>query len=163
MAYGNFEYRSKGFFFRFKLKICRWLAASFPLNSIRVNALRWCGYKIGKKIYVGPSFMLATMNSEDTCKLEIRDRVAIGPRVTIVLASDPNWSRLNNIFKPVRSSVVLKKDCWLGAGCIIMPGVTIGECSIIGAGAVVTEDVPPYTIVAGVPATIIRTIDKEGI
>jgi acetyltransferase-like isoleucine patch superfamily enzyme len=163
MAYGNFEYGSKGFFFRLKLKICRWLAASFPLNSIRVNALRCCGFKIGNKIYIGPSFMLATMNTEDTCKLEIRDRVSIGPRVTIVLASDPNWSRLNKIYKPIRSSVVLKKDCWLGAGCIIMPGITIGECSIVGAGTVVTEDVPPYTIVAGVPAKIIRTIDKEGI
>jgi len=103
------------------------------------------------------------MNTEDTCKLEIRDRVSIGPRVTIVLSSDPNWSRLIKIFKPVRSTVILKRDCWLGAGCIIMPGVTIGECSIIGAGAVVGKDVPPYTIVAGVPAKIIRTIDKEGI
>ena len=52
-------------------------------------------------------------------------------------------------------------DCWIGAGVIILSGVTIGECSVVGAGAVVTKDVEPYTIVAGVPARKIKDIKIE--
>lgn len=59
------------------------------------------------------------------------------------------------------SPVVIEKGAWLGARCIILKGVTIGEGAVIGAGAVVTCDVPPYTIVAGNPARIIRRIEKS--
>ncbi|MCW7079146.1 MAG: hypothetical protein OCU16_06440 [Candidatus Methanospirare jalkutatii] len=54
--------------------------------------------------------------------------------------------------------VRIKHDAWIGTGAIILPNVTIGEFSIIGAGAVVTKDVPPYTVVAGIPARIIKKI-----
>ena len=52
----------------------------------------------------------------------------------------------------------IKDDVWIGAGVIILSGVTVGECSVIGAGAVVTKDVEPYTVVAGVPAKKIRNL-----
>lgn len=61
----------------------------------------------------------------------------------------------------VWGGVKIKDDVWVGAGVIILSGVTIGECSVIGAGAVVTKDVEPYTIVAGVPARKIRDINIE--
>jgi acetyltransferase-like isoleucine patch superfamily enzyme len=54
--------------------------------------------------------------------------------------------------------VKIKDDVWIGAGVIILSGVTVGECSVIGAGAVVTKDVEPYTVVAGVPAKKIRNL-----
>lgn len=54
-----------------------------------------------------------------------------------------------------------KDDAWIGAGSIILPGVTIGEGAVVGAGAVVTKDVPPYTVVVGVPARPIKRIDLE--
>lgn len=54
--------------------------------------------------------------------------------------------------------IVIDDDSWIGAGAIITQGVTIGKHSIVAAGAVVTKDVPPYTIVAGVPATIVKSI-----
>ena len=57
--------------------------------------------------------------------------------------------------------VKIKDDVWIGAGAIILSGVTIGECSVIGAGAVVTKDVEPYTVVAGVPARKIKDIKIE--
>ncbi|MBA7584861.1 Maltose O-acetyltransferase [subsurface metagenome] len=55
--------------------------------------------------------------------------------------------------------VVIENDVWLGAGVIVLPGVTIGEGAIVGAGAVVTKDIPPFAVVAGVPAEIIRMRD----
>lgn len=58
----------------------------------------------------------------------------------------------------VWGGVKIKDDVWIGAGAIILSGVTIGECSVIGAGAVVTKDVEPYTVVAGVPARKIKDI-----
>jgi maltose O-acetyltransferase len=57
--------------------------------------------------------------------------------------------------------VVIGNDVWIGAGVIILSGVTIGECSVIGAGAVVTKNVEPFTIVAGVPARKIKDVKIE--
>ena len=51
--------------------------------------------------------------------------------------------------------IVIKEDCWIGAGSILLPGITIGRGAIVGAGSVVTKDVPPYAVVAGAPARII--------
>jgi len=57
--------------------------------------------------------------------------------------------------------VIIKNDAWIGCMSIILPGVVIGEGAVVGAGSVVTKDVPPYTIVAGNPAKIIREIPSE--
>lgn len=57
-----------------------------------------------------------------------------------------------------KKGVIIKNNAWIGTGAIIMPNITVGEFSIIGAGSVVTKDVPPYTVVAGVPAKVIRTL-----
>lgn len=134
------------------------LAQYFPLNNVRVNGLRMCSFEIGKQVYIGPDLIVASMISEKSCHLIIGDRVAVGPRVTIVLSSDANWSKLMDKIEPVKSTVILEHDCWLGAGVIILPGVKIGEFSIIGAGSVVTKDVPAYTVVAGVPARFVKNI-----
>ncbi len=57
--------------------------------------------------------------------------------------------------------VVIKDDVWVGANCIILPGVTIGSHSVVGAGAVVTKDIPSYCLVAGNPARILKYYDKK--
>lgn len=56
--------------------------------------------------------------------------------------------------------VLLKRNCWIGAGATILPGVTVGENAVVGAAAVVTHDVPPNTVVVGNPARIIRRIEE---
>ncbi len=55
----------------------------------------------------------------------------------------------------------IKKGAWIGAGAILLPGVTIGEYSLVAAGAVVTKDVLPYTMVAGVPAKVTKELKEE--
>ena len=54
--------------------------------------------------------------------------------------------------------VVLKRNCWIGAGATILPGVTVGENAIVGAGSVVTKDVEPNTVVGGIPAKLIKRL-----
>ncbi len=159
MAYGQ-KVNSSGIFTRMKIKLARMLVTSFPLNSVRKWGLRACGFKVGKNVYIGPGLVLTMFNSKTDCYLEIGDRVAIAPRVTLVLSSDANWSKLNDIIPPVQGKIYLKNDCWLGAGAIILPNITIGEMSIVGAGAIVTKDVDPYTIVGGNPAKEIKKINK---
>jgi acetyltransferase-like isoleucine patch superfamily enzyme len=56
------------------------------------------------------------------------------------------------------SPVTIEEDCWLGTGAIVLPGVRIGKGSIIGAGAVVTRDIPPFSMALGVPARVVRQI-----
>jgi acetyltransferase-like isoleucine patch superfamily enzyme len=108
-------------------------------------------------------------------KIEIGDDVALGAYVLIwgggevklgdrvMIATHAiisSQSHDSNAEKPRWTSkdlpIHINNDAWIGAGAIIMPGVTIGEGAIIGAGAVVTKDVHPHVIVAGVPAKIIR-------
>ena len=73
-------------------------------------------------------------------------------------SSSPNLSRIRLYVKVVDGKIRIENDAWIGAGVIILPNVNIGEFSVIGAGAVVTKDVPPYTVVAGVPAKTIKKI-----
>ncbi len=163
MSYSNENNPEMGFLYKLKNKFGKFLTKSFPLNSVRVFGLKLCGFNLGKQIYIGQDLILASPVSENTCKLIIEDRVAIGPRVTLVLSSDANWSKLMETIKPVKGSITLEHDCWIGAGAIILPNVIVGAFSIVGAGAVVTRSVPPNTIVAGVPAREIKRIisDKQ--
>lgn len=152
--------KSSSFTAKLKLRVFKRVAKTFPLNAVRVFALKLCGFNVGKKVYIGEDLIVASIISEKGCTLTIGNRVAIGPRVTLVLSSDANWSKLVDIIEPIKSSITLDDDCWLGAGVIVLPGITIGKCAIIGSGAVVTKDVAPYTVVAGVPAKIIKNISK---
>jgi acetyltransferase-like isoleucine patch superfamily enzyme len=90
--------------------------------------------------------------------LTIGARVGIGPGVKIITSQHEEAGRaVPVLFSPVRfSPVAIEDDGDLGVGSVILPGVTIGRGAIVGAGAVVTTDVPPYAVVAGVPARVLR-------
>ena len=68
--------------------------------------------------------------------------------------------RLQGYLKP--QPVVIEDDVWIGARVIFLPGVRVGRGAIVGAGAVVTKDVPDYALVVGNPARVVGTVDKEG-
>ena len=57
--------------------------------------------------------------------------------------------------------ILIKKGAWIGAGATILAGITIGKYAIVGAGAIVTKDVPDYAVVVGTPAKVIKTLDKN--
>ena len=89
-------------------------------------------------------------------QVRIGDRVLLGPHVTVV--DDSAHDVAPDVLRRV-APVVVEDDVWLGRRSIVMPGVTIGRYSVVGAGAVVTRDVPPCSVVAGVPARIVRTFE----
>jgi acetyltransferase-like isoleucine patch superfamily enzyme len=106
---------------------------------------------IGKNVFInhGCSFL-------DLGGITIEDDVLIGPKVSLITENHPvdpaNRKSLD------LAKIVIKKNAWIGAGAIILPGVTVGENAIVAAGAVVNKDVADNTIVAGVPAKKIKNI-----
>lgn len=91
--------------------------------------------------------------------IEIGDNVMMGPRVNL-MAENHNFDRTDMPMKEqgvTRSFIKIEDDVWLGVNSTVLAGVTISKGAIIAAGAVVTKDVPPYSIVAGVPAKVIKT------
>ena len=137
------------------------IAKYFPVNYIRVCALRAAGYHVGKLVYIGEELHITDELDSDVCSLFIGDRVAIAQRVLLILSSYPNNSKLRNIVKTVFGKIAIENDAWIGAGAIILPNVTIGEQAIVGAGAVVTRSIPTRAIVVGNPARIIRMIEDK--
>jgi len=112
-----------------------------------------CGMniKIGKRVFIN-----AGCQFQDQGGIEIGDDVLIGPQTIIAtLNHDPDPEKRGGMFA---KSVKIGNKVWLGARVTICPGVTIGEGAVVAAGAVVTKDVPPRTVVAGVPAKVIKTI-----
>lgn len=111
--------------------------------------------RIGHKVFINQNCTMYDLGG-----IEIGDEVMIGPNVSIMTASHPlsPAQRRNGI---IAKSVVIKNNVWIACGVIIIGGVTIGENSVIAAGAVVTADVPANTMVGGNPARIIRYLTDE--
>ena len=107
---------------------------------------------LGKNIYINHACSMLTLG-----RITIEDDVLIGPKVNLITEGHP-IDRDNRKALEVKP-VVIKRNAWLGAGVTILPGVTVGENSIVAAGAVVNRDVPANTVVGGIPAKIIKTID----
>ena len=87
-----------------------------------------------------------------------------GPNVTIATAGHPINPELRQKMYQYNMPVHIGKCCWIGAGAIIMPGVTIGDNTVIGAGSVVTKDIPSNVVAVGNPCKVMREIgdhDKE--
>jgi acetyltransferase-like isoleucine patch superfamily enzyme len=141
-------------------KLAKGIAKSFPLNVVRISALRAAGYGVGDSVYVGTELHVTDDLYSPACSLSIGNRVAIAQRVLIILSSHPNNSRLREQVGVVNGSVTICDDAWIGAGAILLPNVTVGEQAIVAAGAIVTKDVLPRTVVAGNPARVLRSLDE---
>ncbi len=116
----------------------------------------------GRNIKIGNNSSIG-INARISGPLEIGDDVMMGPNVSIFTQNHET----ENIYKPMRlqtaqkEKVTIGDDCWIGANSVILPGVTIGRGVIVGAGAVVTKNVPDFAVVGGVPAKIIKMREEK--
>ena len=100
-------------------------------------------------------------NFVDDGEIFIGDYCMIGPNCNIITANHPISPKLRKAGLQYNKPVRLENNVWLGAGVTILPGVTIGENSVIGAGSVVTKDIEPNSIAVGNPARVIRKITEQ--
>ena len=138
------------------------------------NVKIWSGAVVGQWVTIGDDCVIGSnayvgwgTTMGRGCRLQhgvflpnhsqLGERVFIGPNVTF---TDDKYPRAGNIhYKP--EPPVLEDECSIGAGATILPGITIGKCAMVGAGAVVTHDVPDFAVVMGVPAKIITFTKGE--
>lgn len=151
------------------------LLPRYPLlNRIKSAFLRAGGAKIGRRVVFYPGVWIMPLrglrigDDVDLAKgvlittgggVTISDRVLVGYGTKILSANHSIPDRPNRIFDAghVSAPVTIGRDAWIGAACVILPGVEIGEGAVVGAGSVVTKSVPPFAVCAGVPARTIRS------
>ncbi|THB77944.1 MAG: acyltransferase [Desulfobacteraceae bacterium] len=121
--------------------------------TVWTDAERVDGIRIGSHVLISPGVRISAANS-----ITIKDSCMIASHAYI---TDSDWHGIYDRSLPpaVKSRVVLEENVWIGDSAIVCKGVTIGENSIIGAGSVVTHDIPPNVIAAGNPAKVIKPLD----
>ena len=108
--------------------------------------------KIGKRVMIMNNCLMMSAGG-----ITIDDDVMIAANVQVITNNHDPYDRLLLHCKTVH----ICRGAWIGAGSSILPGVTVGEYAIVGAGSIVTKDVPPYAVVVGSPAKVVKYLDKE--
>lgn len=124
-----------------------------------VNIEKGADFGTGRGILIGNNSNLG-INCKVRGPLEIGEDVMMGPNCIIITSSHAHSDvSIHMIYQgdTAPQKVTIEDDCWIGFNVIILPGVTIGKGSIIGAGAVVTKSIPPYSIAVGVPARVVKS------
>ncbi|NSG12292.1 sugar O-acetyltransferase [Blautia producta] len=118
----------------------------------------WGGHFVhfGKNIYANFNLTLV-----DDTHIYVGDATMFGPNVTIATAGHPILPELREQAYQYNMPVHIGKNCWLGAGVIVMPGVTIGDNTVIGAGSIVTKDIPANVVAVGNPCRVMREIGEH--
>ncbi len=123
-----------------------------PLHRLR-------GVKIGKDCYIDPNAIIETAYPEN---ITIGNDVRVTARAIIMThIKAPHYLRESGIMPLVLKPVVLEDHSFIGVNSVIMPGVTVGKASVVASGAVVLTNVPPYTMVAGNPAKVVKTFPQH--
>ena len=110
----------------------------------------------GKNIYANYNLTLV-----DDTHIYVGDYTMFGPNVTVATAGHPIKPELRQRGLQYNMSVRIGKNCWIGAGAILLPGVTIGDNVVIGAGSVVTKDIPSNVVAVGNPCRVLREIGEH--
>ncbi len=131
------------------------LASTCPIPSWRVKLHRSRGVIIGKNVYIGYDVILDRIHPE---LITIDNYAEIGDR-SIISAHTRGSLLLRHKYPRTTAKVRIGKGAWIAPGCIILQGITIGEQSVVGAGAVVTKSIPAYCVAVGVPAKVIKKLD----
>lgn len=113
----------------------------------------------GKGVYANFNLTLV-----DDTHIYVGDHTMFGPNVTVATAGHPILPELRQQGYQYNAPIHIGKNCWIGAGVVILPGVTIGDNVVIGAGSIVTKDLPDNVVAVGNPCKILREVndhDKE--
>jgi maltose O-acetyltransferase len=117
----------------------------------------YCDY--GYQIHIGTrTFVNFGLMALDVAKIVIGDDVQFGPNVQLLTPTHPTDAELRRTKWEAAKPITIEDNSWLGGGAIVLAGVIVGEDAIVGAGAVVTKDVPPNTVVVGNPARVVRSL-----
>lgn len=112
----------------------------------------------GKNVYANFNFTCV-----DDTDIFVGDFTMFGPNVTLATAGHPIMPELRKKAYQYNMPIHIGKNCWLGAGVVVLPGISMGDNSVIGAGSVVTKDVPPNVVAVGNPCRVLREInDRDG-
>lgn len=126
-----------------------WIAKTFSCDN-------------GKNIFIGNNFTgNFNLTILDVKEVYIGDNVMIGPNTTITTVGHPLTPKGRREHLAKASAITIGDDVWLGANVTVLPGVTIGNNVVIGAGAVVTKDIPDNSLAVGVPARVIRELEND--
>jgi maltose O-acetyltransferase len=124
-----------------------------------VTFLGQCSFSIGRDTFVGWGTLIIGGGES---RIRIGQCVDIGPRVTILAGTHEIDMNGTHAAGPgVSRDILIGNGAWLGGGSVLLPGVSIGEMAVIGAGSVVVRDIPPYTIAVGNPCRPIRQWDQD--
>jgi acetyltransferase-like isoleucine patch superfamily enzyme len=125
-----------------------------------ITAPFWCDYgyniEIGKNFYTNHNCVVL-----DAAKVIFRDDVFVGPGCGFYTAGHPLDAKRRNLGLEYARPIVVGSNVWIGGGVVVMPGVTIGDDAVIGAGSVVTKDIPKGVIAVGNPCRVLRKITKK--
>jgi maltose O-acetyltransferase len=117
----------------------------------------YCDY--GYQTHIGArTFVNFGLVALDVARITIGDDVQFGPRVQLLTPTHPLEPDLRRAKWEAAAPIVIGDNVWLGGGVVVCPGVTIGADTVVGAGAVVTEDLPDGVLAAGVPARVVRAL-----
>lgn len=140
-----------------KQKVLRKLLGSLG-EGVTVGTRFHCDYgyniRIGDRVFMNCGCILL-----DVCEIEIGEDTLLAPNVQIYAATHPqDWKIRKNYGPELGAPVRIANDCWIGGGAIICPGVTIGEKTVIGAGSVVTRDIPAGVLAVGNPCRVVKEL-----
>ncbi|GHT81141.1 hypothetical protein FACS1894125_1320 [Actinomycetota bacterium] len=144
------------------VRLAKLVAMYYTDARIRRQYANYVGLEMGEGTFANLGLKVVP-NDNEIC-VHIGDNVSIAPNTTFVAESAPNNGQeikeLDYVKKSLckKGDITVEDDVWIGASVTILPGVIIGKCAVIGAGAVVVSDVEPYSIYAGVPARKIRSM-----
>jgi acetyltransferase-like isoleucine patch superfamily enzyme len=171
------------YYFRFRLAnlICG-LIPDFTSGALRARLYRWAGFHVGERAYIMGNIDISSAAPDPYSAFSVGSDTVISNHVTVNLDGDVSIGRYTMVGPYVLiysgthrmgsemmrcereaygKAVRIEDGCWLRLGAVILPGVTIGRGSVIGAGAVVASDVPPNSYVEGNPARVTRQLAAE--
>lgn len=138
-------------------------------TDARIRKLYWkkLGVEMGEGTFSNIGMMITNKNDGEI-RVCIGNNVSIAPNVTFISDSCANNGKKINSISYIKKltktqKIIIEDEVWIGANVTILPGIKVGKCSVIGAGSIVTKDVPEYSIVAGIPAKVIKKIGEKDV